>query len=246
MIGLQRLVSYAAIALAIASVGCGSNTSTDTQNATGGSAGGSGGGNGGSSGGSSGGGTGGAQSDAAAAATALSLVPKANGVSGWTIDPDSEKTVNLAAATGTTEKQVEDLIDGAAADFFDGFTPVQFAWQNYVNATLPKADVPDVATLKLYILQLPNSSDAAGLYQHMLSANLYARYSTWADPSTPIGTKARMVDTGDHWWINFYKGAFYVEVDVTPSGGPAPDYTPGLKSTKDAAIAFAQAIAAKI
>jgi hypothetical protein len=55
-----------------------------------------------------------------------------------------------------------------------------------------------------------------------------------------------MTDTGDHWWINFYKGNFYVEVNLFTSQGPAPDYTTGLQSTKAAAIAFAQAIAAKI
>ena len=54
------------------------------------------------------------------------------------------------------------------------------------------------------------------------------------------------MDTNQTWWINFYKGNFYVEVDVAPSAGPEPDYTPGLPITKAAAIAFAQAIAAKI
>jgi predicted small lipoprotein YifL len=217
MTRLESLVSCAAIALSVSLAGCGSNGSSTTP-----------------------------QDDAATAATALSAVPKANEVPGWTIDPSNDKTSGVVAATSTTEKGVEAFIDGAAADFFNGFTPVLFAWQNYVNTTLPVSDVPNGATLALYVLQMPDAAQASGLYTSLASASLYVG-KTWVDPSAPvIGLRSRMTDTGDHWWINFYKGNFYVEVNLFTSQGPAPDYKQGLESTKTAAIAFAQAIAAKI
>jgi hypothetical protein len=222
MTRLSSLVTCAAIALGVSLAGCGSNGSSTTQQNDA------------------------STSDAATAATALSMVPKANEVTGWTIATDNDKTSGLVAATGTTEKAVEDLIDGAAADFFNGFTPVQFAWQNYINTTLPVSDAPAGATGVLHVLQMPDAAQASGLYASLLSASLYSKY-TWADPSSPvIGSRSRIVDTNQTWWINFYKGNFYVEVEVGPSAGPAPDYTSGLQSTKAAAIAFAQAVAAKI
>jgi len=235
MTRLGSLVSCAAIALGVSLAGCGSNGSSttpqdDASTSDVGSA---------------------PQKDASAsdvgsAATALSIVPKANEVANWTIDMDNNKTSGVAAATATTEKGVEDFIDGAAADFFNGFTPTQFAWQNYVNTTLPVADVPNGATVALYVLQMPDAAQASGLYASLASASLYVG-KTWVDPSSPvIGSRSRMTDTGDHWWINFYKGNFYVEVNLFTSQGPAPDYTQGLASTKAAAIAFAQAVAAKI
>jgi hypothetical protein len=180
------------------------------------------------------------------AATAASIVPRANDVKNWTIEMINNKTSSVVAATATTELDVEGFIDGAAADFFNGFTPVQFAWQNYVNTTLPTSDAPKGATVSLYVLQMPDAAQASGLYSSLASASLYIG-KTWVDPSSPvIGLRSRIADTGDHWWINFYKGNFYVEVNLSPSAGPEPDYTPGLQSTKDAAIAFAQAIADKI
>jgi hypothetical protein len=216
MTRLDSIVSCAAIALSVSFAACGSNTSSTTT-----------------------------QNDAATAATALSLVPKTNEVPNWTVATDNDKTSGVVAATATTEKGVEDFIDGAAADFFNGFTPVQFAWQNYVNTTLVSA-APNGAAVALYILQMSDAAQASGLYASLASANLYVG-KTWVDPSSPvIGSRSRIADTGDHWWINFYKGNFYVEVSLLSSQGPAPDYTPSLATTKAAAIEFAQAIAAKI
>jgi hypothetical protein len=180
------------------------------------------------------------------AATALSIIPKANEVANWTIATDNDKTAGVVAATATTEQGVFDLVDGAAADFYNGFSPVQFAWQNYINTTLPVSDVPNGATVSLYVFQMSDAAQASGLYASLPSESLYIG-KTWVDPSSPvIGSRSRISDTGDHWWINFYKGNFYVEVNLFSSQGPAPDYTAGLQSTKAAAIAFAQAIAAKL
>jgi hypothetical protein len=182
--------------------------------------------------------------DASIAAHILDLFPRNNSVAGWTVDPDYPVTAALIAVTATTETAAENLIDGAAADFFAApNTPVIFAWQNYVNKTLPGAPPPEGAKLSLFILQMAGTQQAAGLYDSLRSATLYAR-SPWVDPSAPlVGTRSRIADTGDRWWINFYKGNYYVEVSLSPSYGPAPDYAPGNANTKAAAIQFAQAVA---
>ena len=180
----------------------------------------------------------------------LDLVPRDNTVSGWTVDPNNPTTASVVAKTATTELDVEALIDGAAADFFaDPYTPTNFAWQNYVNATLP--DAPNGATLPLYIIELPSAEQAAGLYASLRSVSLYTRKvgtpDDWQDPSTPlVGTGSRIQNTGDTWWINFHKANFYVEVNLNPSQGPPPDYTPGNENTKQEAFKFAKFVADRI
>jgi hypothetical protein len=187
-----------------------------------------------------------------AGGTIQDLIPGNNTITGWTIDPGNSKTAGQVAAFGTAEQTVENLIDGAAADFFaPPATPTNFAWQNYVNVTLPDAPVdpaqtPQGATLKLYVLQMPSEAQAAGLYTSLLSANLYVG-NTWTDPTTPaVGTKSRVTNSGTDWWINFYKGVYYVEVRMTPSFGPAPNYTPNDASLETVAFTFATAITSKI
>jgi hypothetical protein len=61
-----------------------------------------------------------------------------------------------------------------------------------------------------------------------------------------VGAESRIEDTGSAWWVNFHQGAFYVEVVLSPSTGPAPDYAPGNPATKAEAIRFAQAVASAI
>ncbi len=181
---------------------------------------------------------------------ALDIVPKNNTISGWTVDPANSVTSGKVAATATTQKGTEDLIDGASADFFAvPYTPTLFAWQNYVSTSVTGA--PNGATVTLYVIEMPSADQASGLYASLRSASLYTRKAgtpeDWTQPSSPmVGTDSRIQDTGDHWWINFYKGKFYVEVSLAPSAGPAPDFTPGNTDTKAAAFAFAAAIAGKI
>ena len=179
----------------------------------------------------------------------LDLVPLDNTVSGWTVDRQRNPNGAAQPMTATTEQEVEMLIDGAAADFFMApYTPKVFAWQNYVNATLPAA--PDGAYLSLYILEMPSVEQATGLYRALLQASLYSRKAGTPDdwqPTTPrVGTESRIQDTGDQWWLNFHQDVFYVEVILDPSSGPAPDYTPSDPDLKQAAITFAQAVASKI
>jgi hypothetical protein len=179
----------------------------------------------------------------------LDLVPRANTVSGWTVDPQGPTTSGVRAATATSKTETEALIDGAAAAFYTApYSPKVFAWQNYVNATLPA--MPEGAHLSLYILQMPSTAQATGIYTALLQSQEYARQTgapnDWQVPSPPVGTESRIEDTGSAWWINFHKDVFYVEVRLDPSYGPAPDYTPGWSVTKAEAIRFALAVASQI
>jgi hypothetical protein len=178
----------------------------------------------------------------------LDLVPRSNSVPGWTVDPSYPVTAGRIAAVATTQTETENLIDGAAEDFFAGpAMPTMFAWQNYVNASLPSpGSEPDGSRLSLYLLELPSAEEAIKLYLSLPQSTLYAS-NTWTDPtSPPIGTRSRVTDSGTDWWINFCKGYYYVEVRLTPSYGPAPDYAPGSATQKQAALDFAAAVAAKM
>jgi hypothetical protein len=121
--------------------------------------------------------------------------------------------------------------------------PSLFLWQSYVNSSLSS---PTPATISLYVMQFADATQAGTFYSEILTGNLWAE-KTWTDPSDPaIGSHSRIQDTGDHWWINFTKSNFYVEVSLMPSYNPAPPYTPADPTTKAAAVAFAQAVAAKL
>jgi len=196
-----------------------------------------------------------ASSGGGGATSALALIPADNGIAGWKFDNSNSNLAN-GTVTATTEKATEGYIDGAAADFFAApNNPVQFAWQNYLNTTISTADTstgapdpyfPNGATVTLYVLQMPSATQASGLYTSLRTASLYDG-KNWVEPSSPeVGTDSRIADTGDHWWINFYKGNYYVEVSLGPSYNPGPTYTAGNTVTQAAAYAFAQAIAAKI
>jgi hypothetical protein len=199
----------------------------------------------------SGGGTGG--SGGGASTSALEIIPASNAVAGWSFDASNSDTAN-GAATATTQQGTQDLVDGASADFFASpFTPKLFAWETYVNTTFSAADVsptdtnfPNGATIDVKVLQMPTADQASGLYTALLKASLYVG-KTWTEPSSPkVGTDSRVADTGDHWWINFYQGDFYVEVSMGPSYSPAPGFTPGNANTRAAAFAFAAVVAGKI
>ncbi len=170
-----------------------------------------------------------------------------NKVLGWTIDPSNSVTTGKAAAVANTQSGVENLIDGASAGFFaEPFVPLTFAWQNYQSTTVTDAPGPDYATVSLYILQMASAEQASGLYTSLVTNPFYAGRA-WSEPSSPlVGTDSRIADTGDHWWVNFYKGNCYVEVSLSPSYGPAPDYTPSDASTKAAAMTLSQAVAGKM
>jgi len=190
------------------------------------------------------------------ASSALDLIPANNAIAGWKFDTSNSNLAN-GTATATTELATEALIDGAAADFFAApGTPTLFAWQNYLNTTIstantvtaaPDPQYPSGATVTLYVLQMPSATQASGLYNSLLSASLYVG-KAWTEPSSPaIGTDSRVANTGDHWWINFHKGNYYVEVSLGPSYSPPPEYTPPENAiTKAAAFAFASEVAGKI
>lgn len=239
-------------ALSAGTLACGSNGMA-------GSGGNGSGGNGSGGSGSGGSGTGGGGTGGGGSPTdhVLAAFPLNNEVSGWTVDPSVPKTAVARAVTASTEIEAERLIDGAAAPFFASpFTPTLFAWQNYVNASLPSAPPdpqfsPEGATVVLYIWQMPSSNQASSLYAKLLTYSEYNRKAgtsdDWQDPMTPaLADDSRIQDTSSAWWINFRKGVYYVEVKLDPSCGPGPDYDPGNAANKAEAIRFAQWVANKL
>ena len=179
----------------------------------------------------------------------MDLVPLNNTVSGWTVDPDNPKTAGQVAATGAGEMGTEALIDGGAENYFqEPNIPTTFVWQNYVSSTLSAA--PEGAKVKLYIFELPSAAQAQGIYTAILQRPSHAARTgmpgDW-EPTTPtVGTESRIQDTATQWWVNFHQGVLYVEVLLDPSYGPPPDYALGNAETKQEAVRFAQAVAAKI
>ncbi len=181
------------------------------------------------------------------------LVPGDNAVSGWTIDKDSNMGGTTDPMTATTMEGGGKLIDGGIDPFYqDGFAPLKFLWQNYANSTLPDAPVsedPKGATIMLYAFEMSSTDQASGMYTNLLKYSEYTRKKTetsdgWEDPSDPkVGDKSRIQDSGSDWFINFCKGKYYVEVKMTPSNGPAPDYTPGNANLKKEALRFAEEVA---
>jgi hypothetical protein len=235
--------------LSLGPMSCGSSTSESENGGAGGSSsgnGGSGGGSGGSSGGSS---------SSAVSQNPLDLIPVDNTVSGWTIDTGSNIGGSTKAMTGATLEEGGKLIDGGIEPFYsDGFTPKLFIWQNYKNGSLPDAPVdkdnPLGAAISLYVFQMPSAQQASGMYKNLLKYSEYTRKSgttdDWKDTSPVVGDGARIQDSGADWWINFYKGIYYVEIKLTPSNGPAPDFTPGNENLKKESMRFAQALASKL
>jgi hypothetical protein len=168
----------------------------------------------------------------------------------WKVDitPPNMGSVKVAS----TYQGVEDLIDGAAADFFASpYNPLFFGMQFYFDPFLPSpygSTDNRGAELKLYVLQMPSAAQAAGLYKSLLSTSLYRAGGTVWEPLTVpvIGDGARISNTGGDWWINFYRCNYYVEVRLTPSYGPPPDYAENDPKQKAGAIAFASAVAAAL
>jgi hypothetical protein len=192
----------------------------------------------------------GSNGDSTATKNALDLVLLDNAVSGWTIDVGSNKSGTAQPTTGTTAKEVEGLIDGAASAYFTApYTPEIFVWQNYINTTLPAAPLPDGAHLKLYILQMPSADQASGLYTTLLQFGDWQRKlgtpDDWKPTSPLVGTESRIQDTTTQWWVNFHQDVFYVEVLLDPSA-PAPDYTPSNPDLKDETVRFAREVAKKM
>jgi hypothetical protein len=230
MTRVGSLFFCAALAVSGALVSCGGGDN--------GGAGGSGVGGAGTGGG--GGGTGGTPKNP------LDLVPQDNDVSGWTVDQEHSKTPGSRAMTASNELEAVGLIDGGAAPFYLApFSPKEFLWQNYVNDTLAAA--PTGAWVMLYILAMPSSEQASGLYASLLKQSDYSRKAgtseDWQPTSPLLGAESRIQDTNSSWWINFHQGVYYVEVQLGPSSGPPPDYTRSDPDLKQECFRFAQAIA---
>jgi len=175
----------------------------------------------------------------------VSLLPLDNSLPGWNVDTSSNENGSAQPMTATTEAQALGLIDGAAAPFYrDPYTAKEFVWQNYVNTSLPAAPAPKGAGLVVYIWEMPSASQASGLYTALLQESEYS--GNWQPTSPSMGTESRIENTNTAWWVNFHQDVFYVEVFLSPSYGPAPDYIPDNADLKAEALNFAKTIASKI
>jgi hypothetical protein len=179
----------------------------------------------------------------------LDLVPADKAVSGWTVDQAHSKAPGERAMTATSEKQTEALIDGGSENYFqEPYLPKMFIWQNYLNSTLSAA--PDGATVKLYIFKMASADQAKGIYTSILQRPGWGSRTgmpdDWQAVTPTLGTESRLQDTASQWWINFHQDVFYVEILLAPSYGPPPEFTPANADTKQEAVRFARAVAAKI
>ena len=175
----------------------------------------------------------------------LDVIPRDNTISGWTVDPASTNVgAGKVAALATTEDEATNTpvlgLDGAAHAFYKNpaYTPTTFALQNYVNSTL---NAPDGYTLALYVMQMSSAAAAAGLYSYLLTSGEAFYKVTWEEPTTPlVGTQSRITNTGSTWWINFYKGVYYVEIQLnSDGGGTGPTSTAAKKAALDFAVPLA-------
>jgi hypothetical protein len=186
-------------------------------------------------------------SDSSSSVDPMQAVPLSNAVSGWTVDESISKSPGERAMKATDEAGAINFVDGAAQAFYkDPFKPTAFLWQNYLNMTLPKAPAPKGASISLYIVEMPSADQASSLYQGLLVESEYTRRD-WETPTSPaLGAASRIQDTANAWWVNFYKGANYVEAFMYPSYAPAPDYTPSDPDLKAEVLRFAKAVADKL
>jgi len=179
-----------------------------------------------------------------------SLVPRDNEVPGWKIDSENSTIAGKPAAIARTMKAAVDLVDGSAEDYWAKQTPQVFAWQDYLNASLASfIERPGVGSLiQLYMMEMPSEAEAAGLYKSLIDEKWPLWQQEWTEPSSPlVGTKSRIANSGADWWVNFYKGIYYVEVRMTPSYGPESAGYPEKDPTqKAAALSFAAAVASKL
>jgi hypothetical protein len=145
--------------------------------------------------------------------------PASNEVVGWTQVAAKPLQVGVGA-TGAS-----DLVDGAADPFITQGL-VQLAMASYDKGN-------DVLDLRVW--QMKDAASAASVYTALLGNSLYSA-NTWGTCPTAIGSDCRIADTGGHWWVNTRKGAYHVEALIAPKDA----------STDDDAIAFLQAVLAKI
>jgi hypothetical protein len=255
MTRLGSLISCAALGFGVTLLGCGStggsSGSTSSQGGSSGSTGGSSGSTGGSSG-STGGSSGSGGMGGTSGGGILDVIKLNNAKVGpdWTVDTDSTNVgAGEVAALATTEDEAENTPvlgqDGAAVAFYENpiGAATLFALQNYVNSTL---NAPDGYTLLLYVLQMPSAAMASGLYSYLPTSSAPFYYPfyhvTWEEPTTQVvGVQSRISNTGSTWWINFYKGVYYVEIQLSSSNMSTTNSSS--TAAKSAAIDFAKNLA---
>jgi hypothetical protein len=139
-------------------------------------------------------------------------------------------------------------MDGGAMGFYanpDG-APTTAAVQDYVNATLI---APVVYQMQVWVMQMPSATAASGLYAYLPSPACTEPFYkvTWEEPTSPmVGTQSRIINPGTQWWINFYKGTYYVELFLASDDGNISTMGSSTTAAKAAVIDFATKLAAKM
>lgn len=155
------------------------------------------------------------------AVTLDSFFPKANEVGGYAENTALGKPGVQIAKTTTA---IQGLVNGDAGPFLEKGT-IAFAWERYVSGTYE---------LDARVWQMKNAANCTETYDFLVTdAALYAA-NTWVALS--VGVAGRIADTGTSWWVNARKGAYIIEVRVTPKDD----------TSRADVEAFAKAMAGKI
>lgn len=149
------------------------------------------------------------------------LFPTDNEVEGWVRNP------NATLDQATTNKGVDDIIDGAAALMMKrGF--VAWARLKYLHGSNP---------LELQIWQFKNEDKAKEVYDALPTDNSGGLQvsNTWKSAS--FGDEGRIANTGTTWWFEIIKAEYLFDfMDITPNDD----------ATKTAAETFVTSVIEKV
>jgi hypothetical protein len=146
---------------------------------------------------------------------------------------DPQKTDGFQSADGYDA--IELLIDGAAQPFFDANGDVRGKDTNKVVAMAREYYASSDHQLSVYVWQLKDAASASSTYAYLAASVQFYKDQTWTDLT--LKDASRIAKTGNAGWdVNAHKGAYYIEVKVTPTDDAG----------RADAIAFATALLSKM
>jgi hypothetical protein len=165
--------------------------------------------------------------DASTPVTLQSLFPADNAVTGWAVDTTQSPS---GVETYTTEVAVEATsVDGDITPFQDvGFVGLGRVF--YKNATL---------IMELRVWQMKDAASGATAYTQVLTDPPATHYKDITFTDTAIGSAGRTGFFNPQWYVDSYKGAYFVEARLKPSTSTAT-------ADRDQAVAMVTAAIAKI
>jgi hypothetical protein len=130
------------------------------------------------------------------------LFPAANEVGTWAEDTTVGKAGVEVAKSGTA---IESLINGDGAPFIEKGA-LALGWEHYLAGA---------SKLDARVFQMKTAANAQETWDHLVANVSLYKANTWTTV-TATGDAARVADTGSSWWFNARKGAFIVELKITP------------------------------